>query len=319
MCPSARRPANLSFEVRDSDEQRPRLRSMTYRPGSAGSCRTPTRAHFRVRLVCGDVTPSQLESDRRNRMKGSVSIKPMSMDKDVKTYYDEHYEEINFEGVGGAATRFTEAALERKFGSSDFFPRVLELGAAHGEHFPYVNHGFDQYILSDLTPHECDIAALVQKRSKRLGTPAPPEDSVKYELANAEQLPYDDNSIDRILCTCLLHHLQDPDAALKDWRRVVKPGGVVSIYLQNDPGMMVRYTRHLTTHRRSRKVAAANADFLPTKYLWAREHRNHVLGLKQLIKYNFADDTVDRWSFPFGPAASWNFNFFSILHITINK
>lgn len=246
-------------------------------------------------------------------------VSSMPMEAEIKTYYDNYYQEVNFEGVGGAATRFTEAALERRFTSKDHFARVLELGAGHGEHFPYVRHRFDEYILSDLTPHACDIEQLMESRRERLPDGASDSGLVTFQIANAEDLQFDDDSFDRTVNTCLLHHLRDPDRALKEWRRVVKPGGVVSIYLNNDPGALLRLTRQFTTHRRSRKVAAAHEDMLPTKYLWAREHRNHVLGLKQLIKYNFRTDKIRQWNFPFGRASSWNLNYFTIMHITIGE
>jgi SAM-dependent methyltransferase len=118
-----------------------------------------------------------------------------------------------------------------------------------------------------------------------------------------------------LVCTCLLHHLPQADSALKEWRRVVRVGGTLSLYLPCDPGMLYRAARWGTTHRYQRKLERAGRldDHL---YLWAREHPNHVLGLRQLIRVNFACDYVRRRIFPF-PWLSWNFNFYEIYDIRI--
>jgi len=45
---------------------------------------------------------------------------------------------------------------------------------------------------------------------------------------NAMQLAYPDNEFDAVFTAHLLEHLRDPVAALREWLRVVKPGGVVA-------------------------------------------------------------------------------------------
>jgi SAM-dependent methyltransferase len=43
--------------------------------------------------------------------------------------------------------------------------------------------------------------------------------------AVAERLPFDDESFDAVMMISMLHHVDDPDAALADARRVLRPGG----------------------------------------------------------------------------------------------
>ena len=47
--------------------------------------------------------------------------------------------------------------------------------------------------------------------------------------AVGECLPIRDESIDWVVSTSVLHYLRDPDAALLEWRRVLRPGGAVII------------------------------------------------------------------------------------------
>lgn len=49
--------------------------------------------------------------------------------------------------------------------------------------------------------------------------------NIDLRVANSESIPFEDSSFDRILCTCSFHHYENPQAALKEIGRVLKPGG----------------------------------------------------------------------------------------------
>ncbi|WP_374346994.1 class I SAM-dependent methyltransferase [Chitinimonas sp.] len=51
--------------------------------------------------------------------------------------------------------------------------------------------------------------------------------SVRFAHGDAQQLPFDDNAFDLVSCQTVLMHLPDPLAALREMRRVVRPGGMV--------------------------------------------------------------------------------------------
>ncbi|MBV8658056.1 MAG: class I SAM-dependent methyltransferase [Burkholderiales bacterium] len=61
----------------------------------------------------------------------------------------------------------------------------------------------------------------VTARFGRLGA------SVEYAHGDAQALPFADNSFDVVTCQTVLIHLPDPLLALREMRRVVKPGGLV--------------------------------------------------------------------------------------------
>ncbi len=50
-----------------------------------------------------------------------------------------------------------------------------------------------------------------------------------FLLASAQALPYERNSFDVVLCTGAFHHFPDPKLALGEFRRVLRPGGIVLI------------------------------------------------------------------------------------------
>lgn len=53
--------------------------------------------------------------------------------------------------------------------------------------------------------------------------------NVKFEDASLYEIPYPDASFDVAFAHQVLHHLGDPLAALKEMRRVLKPGGIAGI------------------------------------------------------------------------------------------
>ncbi len=90
---------------------------------------------------------------------------------------------------------------------------ILELGCGISEHAHYFNKD-NTMILTDIN------WALLEKNN-------PPS---KLMLCDAQDLrPFDDNSIDFIMYIGILHHLQDQSKALREARRVLKPGGRIFI------------------------------------------------------------------------------------------
>lgn len=53
--------------------------------------------------------------------------------------------------------------------------------------------------------------------------------------AEAARLPFADESFDALVCTEAFHWFPDPDAALAEFRRVLRPGGVVLVALVTVP------------------------------------------------------------------------------------
>lgn len=49
--------------------------------------------------------------------------------------------------------------------------------------------------------------------------------SVDLRLGDAEQLPVPDHSIDRVFANMYLHHVEYPGLAIKEMKRILKPGG----------------------------------------------------------------------------------------------
>jgi len=124
---------------------------------------------------------------------------------------------------------------------------------------------------------------------------------------------FPDASIDRLVSMCLLHHLDDPRGSLQHWRRVVRPGGALSMFVPCDPGLLWRVGRAMTTFR---AAGSKGYSALDIRYINACDHRNHVASLRWMIEGTFAGDDISMSRFPLGPVDSWNANLFFTFQIT---
>ena len=73
------------------------------------------------------------------------------------------------------------------------------------------------------------------------------EDGLSFSVENAEQLPFGDDEFDLIHSKDSLHHMDDPDKAVQEYRRVLNPGGTVLIVEANryNPIFWVHMTKML--------------------------------------------------------------------------
>lgn len=99
--------------------------------------------------------------------------------------------------------------------------RVLDLGCGEGRHV----HGLYLLTESQAIGLDPDDASLRIARAG-LDTLPPGTGSAKFIDGSAYALPLADASLDAVICSEVLEHLDDYPAALAEIARVLKPGGV---------------------------------------------------------------------------------------------
>jgi phosphatidylethanolamine/phosphatidyl-N-methylethanolamine N-methyltransferase len=228
------------------------------------------------------------------------------MNEDLEDYYLRSYSCVTNRGLGGAVQRMFHRALERPFGNDRSFPVVLELGATHAEHLGFVRHSFVNYTMLDIIDSDAARAAAADACSDAR--------KVGFEIGDAQLLENVENeSVDRLIAMCLLHHLAEPDRALRRWRAVVRSGGQLSVFLPCDPGLVWRAGRQLTTFRRARANGYSDSEI---RYLSAVDHRNHFGSLISMVRWIFANDQVEVIWRPVPFLRDWNLNVFVTVQIT---
>lgn len=118
--------------------------------------------------------------------------------------------------------------------------QVLDVATAAGHtafaFAPHVAH----VTATDLTPQMLTVAAdlAVQKSIS----------NVSFELADAEDLPYEAATFDLVTCRIAPHHFPDIQQFIKEAARVLKPGGLLAVVDNIVPG----------THLRGKKARLIN-------------------------------------------------------------
>lgn len=222
---------------------------------------------------------------------------------DYRSSFSDLYDQTNYEsalqsGVMAASHRL----LERDYGADFYFDRVLEVGAGTGEHFQFVRHGFGQYTLTDMDPKALAVA------SRKLAIEEP--EAVRFEVQTGSALNYPDDHFDRLIAVHVLEHIYEPHHAIKEWRRVIRPGGVLSILIPTDPGLAWRLGRSLGPRRKALQRGVAY------DYIMAREHVNPCHNLIALLRH-YCRGSKERW-WPL-PLASIDVNLFFAFHAIVEK
>lgn len=213
-------------------------------------------------------------------------------------YEGKHYDE----GLSGYFLSRSHSWCESKFGPLEHFSKVVEVGAGSGIHVKFVQHKFDEYVVTDLNQPMLDSGSssgLVKMKN------------VTTQVENASNLTLENDSVDRLIAAHVLEHLYRPHEVLREWHRVVKSGGVISILLPCDPGIAWRLGRCLGV--RKKMISAGISDY---DYWMAREHVNPINNLVALIRYYF-EGLVEEW-YPCR-IPSIDLNLFYVAHIRVSK
>lgn len=120
-----------------------------------------------------------------------------------------------YDRMGAASERAGLAARRREL-LAGARGRVLEVGAGTGINLEHYPEGIEELVLVE--PERAMVRKLEQ-RLHELGRRA------RIVEAKAEALPFPDGSFDAVVCTLVLCNVGNPQSALREMRRVLRPGG----------------------------------------------------------------------------------------------
>jgi ubiquinone/menaquinone biosynthesis C-methylase UbiE len=230
------------------------------------------------------------------------------MEKRIREFYDQYYSDVVSTGLVGRYQirihALIESGLPRKT-----FKKVLELGAGKLEHSRYSRISFDEYVATDLQMDSEEKIVEIEDKASSV------KKKIKTFSLDAQDLSIiEDSSIDLLIATCLLIHLNNPYKALIEWRRVLENSAYLVVYVPCDPGVLIRFLRQVTNKRKYKKLGFAEYDFI-----CSFEHLSSVHVLNNLIKDVFRNDQIKIRRGPIRFLNSWNLNLYHIYTIKITK
>ena len=202
-----------------------------------------------------------------------------------------------YKGLNGFLMRYCHRKLEC-FKRREKYSKVLEIGAGNIPHLDYLKHDYDEYFIAETSTYALEF----YKEMK----------SVKAYSYDGVNLPFENNFFDRIIISHCLEHISEPEKFLFEVMNKLRNGGVLSISLPTDPGLLWRLGKIFTkyyTAKRTYKISSNEYD-----YLLATEHINSIFNLISLIRYNFKNQIKENF-LPF-KIKLVDLNLFYIVHIT---
>jgi ubiquinone/menaquinone biosynthesis C-methylase UbiE len=133
---------------------------------------------------------------------------------------------------------------------------VLEVGAGTGELWKHIDHTNARLTLTDFSPTMCATLSALNI----------PNTIIKQ--CDAANLPFPDHKFDIVIANHMLYHVNDPDAVLAEFARVLRPGGrlIVSLSGRNDneelTALSATVGRPSMVLKHARIVAETGPDFL---------------------------------------------------------
>ncbi|TSC58672.1 MAG: type 11 methyltransferase [Candidatus Peregrinibacteria bacterium Greene0416_19] len=104
--------------------------------------------------------------------------------------------------------------------------KILDVGCADGVFTQVIleKSNASEIVGIDVLPASVDWANEHWKHTGRM----------RFQVADAHALPFPDHSFDAVFCLEMLEHIYDPSQALREMRRVLRPGGYCVFLVPSD-------------------------------------------------------------------------------------
>jgi len=201
--------------------------------------------------------------------------------------------------------------------------KLLDVGCGPGFWVRYfLRRGIRDVKACDLT---ATAVALTKRSLELFGLTA------GITVGNAERLPYHDGMFDHVNCQGVIHHTPSPETALKEFHRVLKPGGTLcfSVYHKT---FLLRHPIFLKivsilTHRfiglkgrgREKLLASGNAEEIVRLYDGSDNPIGRSYTKRELLAITDGLFRIDEIQYFFFPARALPFRIPRALHHFLHK
>ena len=212
--------------------------------------------------------------------------------KNLTSKYGQHL----YTGIQGYLMNLCHKQLEN-FNFPKNISKVLEIGAGNKPHYEFLKHNYDEYHIAETSTEEIEN---FNRNSK-----------VFVKSYDGKKLPYEDGYFDRIIISHCLEHIYYPEEFLQEMMSKLKVGGILSISLPTDPGLLFRLGRmymKFFSIKKTYKISPREYD-----YMNATEHVNSIFNLYSIINHNYPNFAKETY-LPFR-IKSFDLNLFYNVHL----
>tara|TARA_Y100000389_G_C17417462_1_gene494613 strand:+ start:717 stop:1385 length:669 start_codon:yes stop_codon:yes gene_type:complete len=199
--------------------------------------------------------------------------------KELFRKLDQKHDSHLYTGIQGFFIKNGHRQLENFKKKNNHLSKILEIGAGSTPHYNFIKHSYDEYHIVETS----DYAINLHKENTK----------VQLSKYDGKNLPYKDESFDRIIISHCLEHILSPEDFLNEMMRVLKKGGVLSISLPTDPGIAWRLGRLFIGLFKVNKTYKLSFDEF--EYLNATEHVNSIFNLISIIRYNYKNSIEEHF------------------------
>ena len=163
--------------------------------------------------------------------------------------------------------------------------RTLEIGAGTGVNAEHYTDAVTELVLTEPDPH------MVKRLREAIFARPPRAGSVRVLEAGIHNLPFDAGSFDTVVCTLVLCSVPEPERAVREIRRVLRPGG------------RLLYIEHVRDRDGTRRARWQDRLERPWGFFLGGCHPNRDTG--RLIAETFAEPEPPHAEMPGDDPATW--------------
>ncbi len=141
----------------------------------------------------------------------------MNVKESIKRYWDARSKDYDRSPGHTDLPELWKRVLSNTFNEK---MRILDIGTGTGFLALLLAELGHEVVGIDLSEGMLRVA---REKARKLGI------KIEFELGDAENLPFDDESFDATICRHVLWTLPNPQKAIIEWCRVIKPGGKIVI------------------------------------------------------------------------------------------
>lgn len=110
----------------------------------------------------------------------------------------------------------------KKILKQEDFESLLDVGCASGYMLSQIQKTFPEKEYSGVDIYDKAIRFAKQKYP-----------SIRFKVASADKLPFEEGEFDLIICYETIEHVEDPTSSLKEMKRVLKKGGLLVLAMDS--------------------------------------------------------------------------------------